>query len=136
MHKDRSTLRAQSTASNLAPVRQTRVAQTLSGSSQALILLASSGTSTLLSSSSVCVQVIVAISAPADVPVIIRGRRFAFKKALTTPKWSTDHIMSQSAWLHPLNLTICEGGPARETKCSETQIGICILKEPLFLLVG
>ena len=97
------TFRAQSTASNLAPVFQTLVAQMLIGSSQALILLASSGTNTSLSSSSVWVQVIAAIRAPADVPVIIRGRRSASRKALTTPKWSAGHIVSRFLCLNGLS---------------------------------
>ena len=136
MYRDCSTFRAQSTASNLAPVFQNRVAQILSGSSQALIRLASSGTSNFLSSSSVCVQVNAAIKPPAEVPVMIRGRRSASKKALTTPKWSTYHIMSQSACPHLPNLTICESSPARETKSGETQVGIRVLKKPSFLFVG
>jgi hypothetical protein len=73
--------------------------------------------------------------APADVPVMTRGRRFASRKALTTPKWSVD-IVNQFAYLHFLNLTIREGSSAREAESSETKIGICILKESFLLLVG
>jgi hypothetical protein len=82
------------------------------------------------------VQVIAAIRPPAEVPVMIRGRRFASRKALTTPKWSTDHLVSYSAFLHLLNLTISESGPARETERSETQIGIRVLEESFFLVLG
>lgn len=81
-------------------------------------------------------QVRAEIRAPAEVPVMTLGRRFASRKALTTPKWSVDHIMSQPASLYLPNLTICESGPARETKSRETQIGIRVLKESFFLLVG
>jgi len=44
--------------------------------------------------------------------------------------------VSLSACLHLLNLTISESGPARETERSETQIGIRVLEESFFLVVG
>lgn len=74
------------TLSNRAPVCQNRLNQTLNASSHAVIRLASSGISSTLISSSVRVQIKAAMSPPALVPVITRGRSPASKNALTTPK--------------------------------------------------
>lgn len=74
--------------SNRAPVDRKRLNQTLNGSSQAVIRLASSGTSSRLSSESVLVQTSAAMSPPAEVPVMTRGNNPASRKALTTPQWS------------------------------------------------
>jgi hypothetical protein len=82
------TFLAHVTASNLAPVLQARLAQTMKGSSQAVIRLANSGTSNFRSSSSVRVQTMAAINPPAEVPVMTLGRRPSSRKAFTTPKWS------------------------------------------------
>ena len=126
------TFRAQSTASNLAPVFQTLVAQTLNGSSQALILFASSGTNTSLSSSSVCVQVNVAIKAPADVPVIIRGRRFASRNALTTPKWSASHIVSQFLCVQFEYLQYAKVAPPERQRAVRPRLVLAFLKNRAF----
>jgi len=79
-------LRAHSSESNLAPVRHARFIQPNVDSLQAVIRLASSGTSRVRSSASVRVQVSAATMAPAEVPVITRGRRFSSRRARTTPK--------------------------------------------------
>ncbi len=68
-------IRTYATLSNRAPVFMNRLNQTEIGSSQAVILSASSGTRSALSSSSVLVQAKAAISPPALVPVMTRGRR-------------------------------------------------------------
>lgn len=83
------TFRAHSTLSNLAPVFQKRLNHTRNGSSQAVILLASSGTSNRCNSESVRVQTSAAIRPPAEVPVMTRGINFASRKAFTTPQWSS-----------------------------------------------
>lgn len=79
-------LLAQSIESNLAPVFHHLGAQVVNGSEQALIRPASAGTSKTLSSSFVRVATRAATSAPPEVPVMTSGRRFASRRALTTPK--------------------------------------------------
>ena len=81
-----SGIHTHSSLSNRAPVFKTLSPQILKGSSHAVILLASSGTRSTFSSSSVRVQVSAAIRPPALVPVITRGRRPASRNAFTTPQ--------------------------------------------------
>lgn len=80
------TFLAHSMDENLAPVSLHLLNQTLKASSHAVILFASSGTRSSLSSSSVLVQSNAATRPPAEVPVTTRGSRSASRKALTTPK--------------------------------------------------
>lgn len=86
--------KAHRTLSNRAPVFQNRLSQTLIDSSHAVIRLANSGTSRILSSSSVRVHVSAAMRPPALVPVMTRGSRPASKNALTTPQWSRKNYTS------------------------------------------
>lgn len=74
------------TLSNLAPVRQNLFIHTLKGSSQAVILVARSGTNKCLSSSSVRVHTRAAMRPPALVPVTTLGNSPASKKAFIMPK--------------------------------------------------
>jgi hypothetical protein len=82
--------------SKRAPVFQTRLIQMLYGSSQAVILFARSGTNSNFSSSSVLVHTKAAMSPPALVPVMTRGRSPASRKAFTTPTWSTEQVRSKA----------------------------------------
>jgi hypothetical protein len=105
--------------SNRAPVFQTRLIQMLHGSSQAVILFARSGINSNLSSSSVLVHTKAAMSPPALVPVITRGRRPASRKALTTPTWSTNQIRLKPIQKWPRH-TVAKWSPSRETQCRST----------------
>ncbi|KAH3686931.1 hypothetical protein WICPIJ_002092 [Wickerhamomyces pijperi] len=78
---------AQSTASYFAPVVISLLVETLNGSEQAVILLASSGLINSFSSLLVLVAVNAATIPPPEVPLMISGKRSWSNKALITPKW-------------------------------------------------
>lgn len=74
--------------SNRAPVLKNRSMYTEKGSSHAVILSASLGSSKTSSSSSVLVQARAATRPPALVPLMTRGSNPSSKNAFITPKWS------------------------------------------------